>query len=515
MPGAPIQVGPFIGGLNTFSDPTAIADNELTVCQNFELDLDGSLKSRPPIENLGVNFPLDTTGNINILGYFYTATGTSYLLASDGKNSTYSFDGNTWTLITATMSGAAMVQFDDKAWITAPIGSLTPSGYWTPGGGFVADNNMPLGDSIVSFKGRLWIAEGKDSTNQGTRLYRSKTLADPALWVAVNDFVDVGSGDGQNIVQLAVYFNTLLIFRVNSIYGLQYTSDPAAATISLVVPNVGLNSKEALDQFESFIYFMYEDKAYEFSNNRAAQINVKVPFRAGTTSGIYLPFAVSEFNRRIVFSFYDNTFVYSLRTRTWTTWKSDTFGAVGKIVRRESGNEALPVAVTHSSASVAPGGSRVAPTLFITDATTTAAENMECIIQTKNFNYQASSIYKRLFWWGLDAQFRGDVEATAYPVTYSFSVSWQQLLDGGNWGTLLPFTWGQPQTEAPSTETDISVGGNALTRTFVKFLKSLRFRQIYFRVKFETDGSTTTAPVRLFSLMTYVNPKQTVSKEIT
>jgi hypothetical protein len=57
MPGAPIQVGPFIGGLNTFSDATAIADNELTVCENFELDLDGSLKSRPPIENLAINFP--------------------------------------------------------------------------------------------------------------------------------------------------------------------------------------------------------------------------------------------------------------------------------------------------------------------------------------------------------------------------------------------------------------------------------------------------------------------------
>lgn len=515
MPGAPIQVGPFVGGLNTFSDPTAVADNELTICENFELDLDGSLKSRPPIEDLDIDFPLDSTGNINILGYYYTASGTSYLLASDGKNSTYYFDGNAWNLITGTFAGAAMVQYDDKAWITAPVGSLTPGGYWDPTGGFVADNNMPLGECIVAFKGRLWIAEGKDSTNQGTRLYRSRTLADPSLWQVTNDFVDVGTGDGQNIVQLAVYFNTLLIFRVNSIYGLQYTSDPAAAAISLVVPNVGLNSKDSLDQFESEIYFMYEDKAYEFSNNRAAQINVKVPFRAGTTSGIYLPFAVSEFNRRIIFSFYDTMYVYGLRTRTWTTWKSATFGAVGKIVRRESGTEEVPVAVTHSSASVASGGSRVAPTLFITDATTNATENMDCTIQTKNFNYQASSIYKRLFWWGLDAQFRGDVEGTAFPVTYSFSVSWQDLLDGGNWGSLLPFTWGQPQTEAPSTQTDISVGGNALTRTFIKFLKSLRFRQIYFRVKFETDGSTTTAPVRLFSLMTYVNPKQTVSKEIT
>jgi len=233
MPGAPIQVGPFIGGLNTFSDPTSIADNELTVCENFELDLDGSLKSRPPIEDLGVDFPLDATGNINILGYYYTASGTSYLLASDGKNSTYYFDGNTWTLITSTFSGAAMVQYDDQAWITASVGSLTPGGYWDPSGGFVADNNMPLGESIVTFKGAFCgISEGKDSTNQGTRLYRSRTLADPSLWQATNDFVDIGTGDGQNIVQLSVYFNTLLIFRVNSIYGLQYTSDPAAAVVS-------------------------------------------------------------------------------------------------------------------------------------------------------------------------------------------------------------------------------------------------------------------------------------------
>ena len=180
---------------------------------------------------------------------------------------------------------------------------------------------MPDGEIITVFKSRMWIAEGKDSTNNGTRLYRSRTLADPTLWQAANDFVDIGSGDGQNIVNIAVYFNTLLIFRTNSIYGLQYATDPASAVIALVVPNVGLASKEAIDQFESFIYFMYEDKAYEFSNNRAAQINVKVPFTTTTTTDIYLPFAVSEFNRRVIFSYYDTMFVYSLRTRTWTTWK--------------------------------------------------------------------------------------------------------------------------------------------------------------------------------------------------
>lgn len=513
MPGQAIQVGPFIGGLNTFSDPSSVADNELVVCENFELDLDGSLKSRPPIEDVGINFPLDTTGDVNLLGYFYTPAA-AYLLASDGKNSTYYFDGTSWTLISNTLAAAGFTQFDDKAWLTAAVGSSQTGGYWTPAGGFTADSNMPKGEVITTFKDRLWIAEGKDSTVNGTRLYRSKTLADPALWVTSNDFVDVGSGDGQNIVQLAVYFNTLLIFRTNSIYGFQYASDPAAGVIALIVPNVGLASKDALDQFESFIYFIYEDKAYEFSNNRAAQINVKVPFRAGTTTGIYLPYAVSEFNRRVIFTYYDIMYVYSLRTRTWTTWKSTTFGSIGKIIFRETGS-AAPVAVTHKSAAIPAGGSRETPTLFITDATGSATELMDCILQTKNFNYQASSVYKRLFWWGIDSAFRGEVEGTAAPITYNFAVLWQTLKDTQTWQDMLNFNWGQPQSTPASVDSIVDVAGFGAGRKFIKFFKSLRFRQIYYRVRFETDGSTDSAPVRLFSLMTYVNPKETVSKTVS
>jgi len=83
MPGEAIQVGPFVGGLNTFSDETAIADNELVVCNNFELDLDGSLLSRPPIVDRGITFPLGATGNVNLLGYYYAPGNIPYLLASE------------------------------------------------------------------------------------------------------------------------------------------------------------------------------------------------------------------------------------------------------------------------------------------------------------------------------------------------------------------------------------------------------------------------------------------------
>jgi hypothetical protein len=514
MPGAPIQVGPFIGGLNTFSDPTAIADNELVECVNFELDLDGSLKSRPPIEDLGVDFPLQSTGDIEFLGTYEVSATLNYLIASDSVSKTYYFNGTAWVLITDTVAAAGFVQFDDKAWLVAPVGSTNPGGYWTVSGGFTADSDMPKGELIVTFKDRLWVAEGRDSTNQGTRLYRSRTLADPALWPTVTDFVDIGVGDGQNIVQLAVYFNTLLIFRTNSIYGLQYTSDPAAAVVSLVVPNVGLSSRYAITQFESDIYFMYDDRAYEFTNNRASQINVKTPFKATVTTGFHNDYAVSEFNRRIIFTYFNKMFVYSLRTRAWTTWESDTYGSLCKMAVRAN-NQDKAIVWTHANIAVPAGGTRVAPFLQITDEYASVQEPMECRIQTKNFNYQASSIYKRLFWWGLDASFKGTVEATAFPINQSFTVPWQVLFDNETWGSMLQYLWGSPQESSPAANTTVTEFALTFRRIFVKFLKSLRFRQIFFRIKLETNGSANEAPVRLFSLMTYVNPKQTVAKEIT
>jgi hypothetical protein len=513
MPGQAIQVGPFIGGLNTFSDPSAIADNELAVCENFELDLDGSLKSRPPFVDTEASFPLSSTGNINLLGYYYDGNSVPYLIASDGDSSTYYYNGTSWTLITSALSAAAFAQFDDKAWLTAKVGSTQTGGYWEPSGSFTADANMPEGEIITVFKSRMWIAEGQNSTNNGTRLYRSQTLADPTLWEATNDFVDIGSGDGQNIVNIAVYFNTLLIFRTSSIYGLQYATDPASAVVALVVPNVGLAAKDALDQFESFIYFMYEDKAYEFSNNRAAQINVKVPFESEQPSNIYLPFAVSEFNRRVIFSYYEKLFVYSLRTRTWTTWKSEEFGAIGRIIKQDNPT-GIATGVAHKSVSVPASGSRSTPTLVITDEVSTASEDMTCVMQTKNFNYQASSVYKRLFWWGIDASFKETVVGIASPITFNFTSKWEDLLPL-TWGSRSTFTWFRPRSETPVVETDIDITGSLFGRKFIKFFKSLRFRQIFYRVEFPTDGSIDTAPVKLFSLMTYVNPKETVSRSVS
>lgn len=213
MPGDNVQIGPFVGGLNTFSDPTAVSDNEVVECLNFELDLDGSLVSRPPFTDLGVPFPLGVTGDMQLLGYYYAAGGIPYLLASDGLSSTYYYSGSSWVIVTNTIAASAMVQFNGFAWLVAPIGSANPGGYWSPAGGFVADANMPKGEVIVAYKFRLWVAAGKDATVNGTRLYFSKVLGTTPFWPTVTDFIDVGAGDGQNIVQVAVYYNSLFILE--------------------------------------------------------------------------------------------------------------------------------------------------------------------------------------------------------------------------------------------------------------------------------------------------------------
>lgn len=513
MVAEPIQVGPFVGGLNTFSDPTAVADNEVVVCENFELDLDGSLVSRPPVVYKGVPFPLGATGNAEILGYFYGPGNVPYLIASDGLNSTYYFDGTSWTLITNTFAASAMTQFNNLAWMTAPVGSVNPGGSWSPSAGFVADANMPKGEVIVAMKLRLWVATGKDATTNGTRLFFSKVLGTVPFWQVAPDFIDIGAGDGQNIVQITAYYNTLIIFRTGSVYSFQYTSDPAAGIVSVVIPGVGLSSKDSMVPFENFLYFMYGNKAYEFTNNRANQINTKVPFQSISRLGIYDPYSVSVLNKRIIFQYWDATYVYSLKTRTWTTWLSTVNGPLGELIPLAQ-DTINPQGVLFSSFAVAPGGGRFAKTLVVEDGVTLNAEVMQCTMQTKNYNYEASSQYKRLFWWGADAVFRGRVTAIATPITFNYTVTWGQLL-AFTWGQVKNFTWGQPISGTLAIQTIRDTSGSGSMRKFVKFMKSLRFRQIYFKVIFDTDGSTSTAPVRLFSLMTYVSPKEHVSKAVT
>lgn len=510
----PLVIGPFAGGLNTYDDPTAVKDTELVECLNWDPGLEGSLRSRPPFSDLNKPLTLGASGNAKLLGFFYGSGGSYYLIATDGLSSTWVYNGQTaaWSLITATFAASSLAQFDNKAWLAAPVGEVDPGGYWTPSGGFVADADMPRGDTLVSFKSRLWISPGKGNPN-GTRVYYSKVLGQPNFWQAAA-FVDVGQGDGQDIVTLTTYYNTLVAFRSQSIYAFSFNADPAQGAVALLVPGVGLTSKECLVSYENYLYFMYDEKAYQFINNNAQQINLKVPFTAVNQANNSIPFSVSLFNNRAIFHYYDTMYVYSLRTRTWTRWKSSQHGAIGQIM--SPAGILTDEAYVNPSAAVPLGGSRASKLLYIADAVSNVSETFSCEVQTKNYNYQLSSNFKRLFWWGIDAVFRTRVQGWAVPVVQNAQVTWGQLYTGGvTWGALLTGTWGAPFIGDISVHSDYNLAGTGPVRKFVKMFKSMRFRQIYFRIVFDTDGSIGSAPVNLFTISAYIGSKETVSKTVS
>lgn len=510
-----VQLGPFNKGLNTFSDPSAVPDDGLAELLNMELDLDGSLVSRPPFHDTGINMPLDVTGNMTLLGFFYTPLGAEYLIATDGLSKTYYLSGGAWVLLTNTFAATAMVQFDDKAWLLAPVGSVNPGGYWSPGSGFVAEPNMPRGTVIVAFKFRLWVAQGEQATANGSRLYFSKLLGVTPFWPVSPEFIDIARGDGQNIVAIRTYYESLLIFRTASIYRFQYGTDPAAGTIEVSVPNVGLDSRWSLAAHENYFYFSYDDRAYEYMNGRSQVISQAIKFESsGGKSGYTVPLGVSVFHDRAIFTYYDTLYVFSLVTRTWSRWRSPERGGIGRILERRSDDLTPPQA--YAMRATRGLGATTAPLLRITDAISSDSEDFQCVARTKILSFDTPQLYKRLFWWGLDGIFRMNVSATVTPIVYGGAVTWGELYTRGiTWSQLLHGTWGRPIDAPLSVETVRPELGATAQRKFTKFSKKLRFRQLQFQVVFNTRGDDQTSPVRLFSLHAEVTPAQTVSKAIS
>src|SRR5215204_274842 len=110
MPGGqPLRLGPWIGGLNTSSDPTAIADAELRVQTNVELENDGTLRSRPPFKEI-IGSGSFTERIICLCEAIFV--NTSYLIGSN-VNGVFYYIGGAWTQITNTFQACAAVQYAD------------------------------------------------------------------------------------------------------------------------------------------------------------------------------------------------------------------------------------------------------------------------------------------------------------------------------------------------------------------------------------------------------------------
>jgi hypothetical protein len=510
----PVKIGPFTGGLNIYSDASTIGDSECTDINNFDIDLDGTLKSRPPV----VMATGPSTVGCDILGFFTWTDGVVYIIASDGITTTYAYNTNTlaWSTITATFAASSMAQFANKALVVSPTASANPSGSWDPVAGFVAIATMPKGTTCTIYKERMYIATGVGNATP-SRLFFCPPSNPTGVWNTGTDYLDVNNGDGQDIIEIITFNNALIIFKRNSTYMFAYDSAPTKGTVQLLINNIGVSGKNCVVVFENYLYIMYQGKVYSVMNWNWFQLNVKVPFvYLNTHAGLtHIDQYICTINNRLICKYFDIYYVYGFKTRVWSKW---TFSADAQLLPNKFWK--FPVADPTTGVAKFFAGSALTTVVaakslqILRDTyTVTESEVMNISVRSKTYNFNVPYSYKRLFWWGIDVLTNSLITARVIPISYGQPVTWDQL-SGYTWDQLATATWNAPIDIPLDVSDSADIHNTSGVRMFVKLLKSLRFRQIAFDISSIVDGTTTTGPFRLFSITAFVANKELSNKKI-
>lgn len=499
MPGRPTKIGPFNGGLNTYSAVTAVEDTQVVDIVNFDIDLDGSLVSRPPIVQKATQ-----PGDIRPLGYFKDPNGNYYLIGAGG-GSTYYFDGTNWTAITATIEATCFVQYDNKAWLVAPKSSANPGGYWTFAGGFVAVAAMQKGMTACIYKERMFIGEGSTGAT-ASRIYFS-VAADLNTWNAA-DFLDVSAGDGQSIKEIRVFTDTIVVFKTNSTYIYSYDSSPSRGAVRVISTAIGVADRDCCVEYENSLYILHKKYIYQIQNWNYDRLNTLVPFvftdtkQANSNQGRCL----SVMNDRLVIRYFDKIYVLGLKTRVWTTWSTNFY--LHKFYLIPTAPNAAAEFITTSADTTSDF------TYSLIDAfSVTRSETISCSFTTKTYQFDTPYGFKKLAWWGVDLLTKSSIKGQVFPISYSAPVSWSTL-GGYTWDAIKNNTWARPLDIAINVDSTFSTANIAENRMFLKFLKALRFRQVNFKLSGTYDGTSTTGPYRIYSLVAFVYSKELVTQTV-
>lgn len=501
MPGSPIAIGPFVGGMNTYSDPAAIGDNEAVRIINFDVDLDGSLVSRPAILEISQSGGSGFGFKIIIVASLPTGT---FLIGHTTSN-TYAYEVNTGIFQNiADYPLVAAALYDNKVWLVSNE-DLNDSGWWSPGGPLTAVPDMPTGVTAVVYKERLFIG------TENSRIYFSNAGNLP-VWDP-SDFFDARSGDTQQLVKLLSLSGQIVIFKTESTHTFAYDSSPARGTVQEVSSSVGADNTDCVVEQDGTIYVYHNQSVYAINNWRWEQINNKMVFEdsiANMPTEYTERYTLSILGYRLVVRFGTKLYVYGLKTRTWSLWTT-TFFPQRWYKLPEKDDNGLDV---YFSGGYNKTERRVYSFQDRHDRIFSASlETFRCEIASKLYDYSIPYSFKRLFWWGVDIVTPVTIDAVIYPEVFNKAVTWAEVTAAGvtwNSGTI----WGRPldrNINVSDSATPALISG---ARTLIRYLKAIRFRKIMFEVSGNSLGTPETSPIRVLSMVAVVSNKQLMPKKI-
>lgn len=518
MPGEPVQIGPFPGGLATRTDETSIQDDQLVESVNWVYGVDGTLYSRPPIWD-STNDPAGITGRVYLLGFGTLFTGSSskdILFASNAAQGTFVLKDNVWSNISSIERKAFTCygDQDNRAWFPANNASVGSGGWWKPADASITlVSTTPYGDCIISHKERLWIS---GDTVHRNRLYYS--IPGPTGVTGDWDtgagagYIDVNPGDGQYITHIESYQDVIVIFKNDSTYMLSYDGNINRGQLVNVSTSVGSFNSKCVTMYRNNLFNYHDGYVYAFNGNSFQELNTATVLDANASyaSSLIDPVVLSTFENNLVLRLYDKVYVYSFITNAWTTWESSVM-TIGHIVMRPTqvgseDGEYFLTSCTNADTNV----------YRINSYLDSHTESFNCSVRTKTFDFGQSYKFKRLFWWAVDASMSTNLGITgnASPISVSFAPTWDEVA-ANNWTYYSTNTWDALYDVRPDVVTGPITSSSSVAHRVYKFLKALRFRTIYFRVTLACDGTATNGPVRLFHITPMLASKETVVKQVS
>lgn len=510
MGGQPVQIGPFVGGMNTYSGPSAIADNEAVNILNMDVDLDGSLVGRPGIKQM-TSAP--EAGISHIIGTYRSKTDEFYVVyAFPTTVKVYNTVTGVWINLASGVFTDS-VQYNDKLWLVMkPSGATQGGGSWEPVGGYAAIATMPRGFSACVYKERMFIAASVNNDASSINRVKFSNPANPGLWTSTDTF-DVSAGDGQDIVALFVFDGSIVIFKTDSTYIFAYESQPTKGQVQIVSSTIGANNNFCIAEYENSLFVLHESKFYRVANWQWELSNVKVPFEYSNSNALnsWDGSTVSTVGNRLIVRYFDRYYVLGTKTGAWMLWEWNKGNGMWPMeFVRDPNVDPITGADKYYS-----GNQRIGTLWYIyidTLSMSTSNENFNIELLTKVYDYGVSYSFKRLYWWGVDLSSKTEIIFRVIPVAYNIPITW---------GQLLPYMWGDLKSWGRLLDLSIDVSDSTNNsnpsnyRTFTKLLKGLRFRQIQFKLNTTSDGTTATGPLRIFSLTSFIDNKEQVVKKVS
>lgn len=523
-----VTIGPFKGGLNNVSQSGESADTELVELVNMSVTTDAALTSRPPMKVMGgLKSSLDA---FDILGIYRETPNLWHLIvqervATGWEVKAFAMGDSTRSAVVRAATGisdkvSAFVQVNNMGYFCAITGAVMNGFKWRPGTTFADIATMPKGHCMVSFKSRLWITSQQTAENNSRMWFSTIDSGGIKIetWNVATDYLDVAPGEGGYVTAIVALNSSLVIFKNDGAWRYSYSTSPAKGVVDKISGTIGAANKNVVVEFNNLVYTYDQGKLYELVNNNFSAINRKVEFREDSEAvHIALGTDLSAVGTNLILRYFNALYVYSGETATWSQWRSKV-GVPGKFIELPAdSNNSKPSVYIAGSRGTAKTGDPVPFTMIQLEGDNSSVlpvEDIECVIRTKSYDYKAPSVYKRLFWWGIDHKSNMTFTTLAIPVVKKRMPTWAEMkaftwkeAEQGTWGN--PLKWRANQVSV-SDSFDVTNEQTENGRIFSKIRKSLLFRQISYEVRMHTQGNASTGPAKIFSLVTYVSAKHNV-----